>query len=159
MSVTTRDWGVIVGALVLLVTGYGLIAAPPGEPTTPPSGSVSIEDCEHVQVAVYELDDETPDERDLKRYTELTDRQQTVFDEGRAGNGDFVRFHDADRMAAADALPNYVAFDGRKYRANSFPSNCFDRPWYAGLTRPIGCVLAGIGFLVGTVFSWRRITY
>lgn len=159
MSVTTRDWGVIVGALVLLAAGYGLIAVVPGEPTIPPPGSISIEDCEHVQVAVYELDDDTPSERGLKQYTELTDRQQTVFDEGRAGNGDFVRIHDADRMVAADTLPRTVALDGEYYRANSIPTNCFERPWYAGLTRPIGYVLAGTGLLVGTLFSWRRITY
>ena len=159
MSVTTKDWGVIVGVLVLLATGYGLIVVDTGEPTIPPPGSVEIEDCEHVQIAVYELEDEHSSQRGLKQYSELTDLQQTVFDEGRSGNGDFVRFHDEDRMAAADALPDYVALDGRNYRANSIRGNCFNRPWYVGLTKPAGYALVGIGLLIGTWFWRRRIAY
>ncbi|WP_254832584.1 hypothetical protein [Haloglomus salinum] len=157
MSFTTRERGVLAGVLVLVVTGSGLIVAPVG-PTEPPMRSTSIADCELVQLAVYELDEEPPDERERSRYRALNETQQTVFDEGRAANGSFVRFQDRDRMAAADTLPPYVVFDGRNYRAHSIRGNCVERPWYGDRSSALGYLLVGLGLLLGGVFSWRRIT-
>lgn len=147
----------LAGVLVLVVAGSGLIMAPSVEPTGPPARSDSITDCELVQLAVYELDGEPPGEREQEQYRSLSDIQQAVFDEARAASGDFVRFHDRDRMAAADTLPPYVVFEGRAYRAHSVRGNCFERPWYDGLVEPTGYLLVGVGILLG-VFSWRRIT-
>lgn len=148
---------VIAGVLVLLVSGSSLVMASPIEPPTRSPSSVPVTECELVQLAVYEL--ETEPSSEFGQYPNLTDIQQTVFDEARTANGDFVRFADESRMAAADTLPVSVVMEGRTYRAHSVRGNCFDRPWYIGLTGPIGYILVGIGILVGGVFSWRRITY
>lgn len=159
MSVTTRDGWVLVGVLLLIVAGAGLVVASPPESTGPPPRSGSVGDCELVQLAVYELDGEPPGDSEQKQYRSLSGIQQAVVDEGRAANGDFVRFHDGDRMVAADALPPYVVFDDRTYRAHSIRGNCFERPWYAGLVEPTGYLLVAIGILAGSAFVWRHISY
>lgn len=156
---TRRDWVVAAGVLALLLSGSGLVALAPIEPPARPMGSVPVTECELVQVAVYELDTEPPDEFEQERYDNLTEVQQRVFDEARAANGNFVRFDTEPRMAAADMLPSSVVFEGRTYRAHSVRGNCFDRPWYVGWVGPIGRVLVGLGVLVGSMFAWRRITY
>lgn len=154
-----RDRGVVAGVLVLLITGSGLVALAPIEPPARPPGSAPVSECELVQVAVYEMDDEPPDAFGQERYSNLTDIQQDVFDEARTANGDFVRFTDESRMAAADALPHSVVFEGRTYRANSVRGNCSEWPWYVGWVGPIGRILVGLGLLVGIVFAWRRLSY
>lgn len=154
-----RDWLVIAGVLVLLVTGSSLVVASPIEPPSRPPSSVPVTECELVQLAVYELETEPPSGFRQEQYTNLTDIQRTVFDEARDADGDFVRFDNESRMAAADTLPFSVVMEGRTYRANSVRGNCSDWPWYIGLTGPIGRILIGLGILVGGVFSWRRITY
>jgi hypothetical protein len=154
-----RDWGAVTGVLVLLVTGAGLVALSPVEPSARPQEPVPVTECELVQLAVYELDTEPAAEFEQERYGNLTDSQQRVFDEARAANGDFVRFDDEDRMVAADALPYAVVFEGRTYRAHGVRGNCFDTPWYAGWVGPAGRVLLGLGIVVGAVFGWRRLTY
>jgi hypothetical protein len=154
-----RAWGVVAGVLALLFAGSGLVALAPAEPPARPMGSVPVSECELVQVAVYELDDEPSDAFEQERYDNLTEVQQGVFDEARAADGDFVRFHDESRMVAADALPHAVVFEGRTYRANSVRGNCFEGPWYAGWAGPIGRVLLGLGLLLGVAVAWRRLTY
>lgn len=159
MSMIQRDWGVIAGVLILLITGSSLVMASPIEPPARPLSTVPVTECELVQLAVYELDAEASGERGQEQYNNLTDIQRSVFNEARTVNGDFVRFKSESRMAAADTLPSSVVLEGRAYRAHSVRGNCFDRPWYIGLTGPVGYLLVGLGMLVGGVFSWRRITY
>lgn len=154
-----RDWGVIAGVLILLITGSSLVMASPIEPPARPLSTVPVTECELVQLAVYELDAEPSGERGQEQYNDLTDIQRSVFDEARTVNGNFVRFESEFRMAAADTLPSSVVFEGGTYRAHSVRGNCFDRPWYIGLSGPIGYILVGLGILVGGVFSWRRLTY
>jgi hypothetical protein len=99
--------------LVLILTGAGLVALAPVEPPARPQEPVPVTECELVQLAVYELDAEPPEEFEQERYDDLTDVQQRVFDEARAAEGDFVRFDEESRMAAADALPYSVVSEGR----------------------------------------------
>jgi len=156
---TRRDWVVAAGVLALLLSGSGLVALAPVEPPARPQEPVPVTECELVQLAVYELDNEPSDAFEQERYDDLTEVQQRVFDEARAADGDFVRFHDESRMVAADALPYSVVFEGGTYRANSVRGNCFDRPWYAGWLGPVGRVLLGLGLLLGVAVAWRRLTY
>lgn len=154
-----RDWGVVAGILALLVTGSGLVALAPVEPAARPLGSVPVTECEQVDLAVYEMDTEPPAGFGQERYSNLTNIQQSVFDEARAVDGDFVRFADESRMAAADTLPYSVVVEGRTYRAHGVRVNCFDEPWYIGRVGPIGRVLVGTGLLAGLAFAWRRLSY
>lgn len=148
-----------IAVIILIVTGSGLIVAPPVGSTGPPDRSAPVTDCELVQLAVYELDTETPSEGEQKRYRSLSDIQQAVFDEGRAADGDFVQFTHRDRMTAADTLPPTIVFEGRDFRAHSVRGNCDGRPWYGGLVDPTGNLLVSIGALIWCVFLWRRISY
>ncbi|WP_276261414.1 hypothetical protein [Haloglomus litoreum] len=154
-----RELGVAAGVLTLLLAGSGLLTFVPAGPPARPMGSVPVTDCELVQLAVYELDDEPPGEFERERYDDLTDVQQRVFDEARATGGDFVRFDDESRMVAADTLPYAVVAQNRTYRANNVRGNCFDRPWYVGWAEPVGRVLVGLGLLLGVAVAWRRLTY
>jgi hypothetical protein len=75
--------------LVLILTGAGLVALAPVEPPARPQEPVPVTECELVQLAVYELDAEPPEEFEQERYDDLTDVQQRVFDEARAAEGGF----------------------------------------------------------------------
>lgn len=157
MSFAADDRALVVGAVGLCIVGGGLIALAPIV-TAPSPGPVSVEECELAQVAVYETAEKTRD-RDVESYGALTETQQSVFDEARAADGDFVRFRDRDRLVAAESLPYYVTLNGTRYRANSFLGNCRDRPWYVGLTKPAGYVLVGLGAVLGGVVARRRVAY
>jgi hypothetical protein len=156
---TRRDRVVVAVVLALLISGSGLLALAPVEPPARPMGSVPVAECELVQLAVYELDDEPLEASQQERYSDLTAVQQRVFDEGLAANGDFVRFEEESRMVGADPLPHAVVREGRTYRANSVRGNCFDGPWFAGWLGPAGRVLVGLGLLLGVAVAWRRLTY
>lgn len=158
MSTALSEREVSVAAAVLFVAGVGLVAMAPVVAPAPPAGPVSLEECDLVQLAVYETDVESTD-RGAERYGSLTELQQSVFDEARAADGDFVRIRDHDRMDAADSLPHYVILDSTYYRAHSVLGDCSDRPWYVGLIEPGGYVLLGLGVLAGATVAWRRVTY
>lgn len=145
-------------AVVLIVAGAGLVGLAPVVAPAPPAGPISLDECETVQLAVYETDSESNDQG-VEQYDSLTEAQQSVFKEARAADGDFVRFRDSDRMAAANSLPHYVILNGSYFRAHSILGNCLDRPWYVGFMIPIGYLLLGLGVLVVGTVAWRRVTY
>lgn len=138
----------------LVVVGVLLVAVAPALAPEPPDDPIEAEDCESIEVVVFEADDDRP-----VRYEDLSERQRAIFEEALSNAGEVVEF-EGDRREPAYGLPPYVEHEGTVYRVSTSGSDCWERPPPYGRIATIGgYVLVGLGAVGAAVGAWRRVTY